>query len=65
MHDLLAMAPERLVVSCILGRCLPYAFVDEVHVPTSQLFLYRLVKILDPWGAQKGFQRKAGFSPVD
>jgi hypothetical protein len=48
MHDPLAMAPEHLVVPCILGRRLPSAFVDEVHVLTPQLFLYRLVKILDP-----------------
>jgi hypothetical protein len=48
MHDLLAVASERLVVSCISGRRLPSAFVDEVHVLTLQLFLHRFVKILDP-----------------
>jgi hypothetical protein len=48
MHDLLAVAPERLVVSCILGCRLPSAFVGEVHVLTPRLFLHRLVKILDP-----------------
>jgi hypothetical protein len=48
MHDPLAVAPERLVVSCISGHRLPSAFVDEVHVLTPQLFLHRLVKILDP-----------------
>jgi hypothetical protein len=48
MHDLLAVAPERLVVSCISGRRLPSTLVDEVHVLTPQLFLHRLVKILDP-----------------
>jgi hypothetical protein len=34
MHNLLAVAPERLVVSCILDRRLTPAFVDEVHVVT-------------------------------
>jgi hypothetical protein len=48
MHDPLAVAPERLVVSCISGCRLPSAFVDEVHVLTSQLFLHRFVRILDP-----------------
>jgi hypothetical protein len=48
MHDPLAVAPKRLVVPCISGYRLPSAFVDEVHVLTPQLFLHRLVKILDP-----------------
>ena len=65
MHDPLSAAPERLVVSCISGRRLPSAFIDEVHVLTPQLFLHRLVKILDPWGAHKGFRGKAGFGPID
>jgi hypothetical protein len=65
MHDPLAVAPERLVVSCISGHRLPPALVDEVHVLTPQLFLHRLVKILDPWGVHKSLQGKAGFSPVD
>jgi hypothetical protein len=48
MHDPLAVAPEHLVVSCILGCRLPSAFIDEFHILTPQLFLYRLIKILDP-----------------
>jgi hypothetical protein len=48
MHDPLAVVPERLVVSCISGRRLLSAFIDEVHVLMPQLFLHRLVKILDP-----------------
>jgi hypothetical protein len=48
MHDPLAVAPEHLVVSCISGHRLPYAFVDEVDALTPQLFLHRLVKILGP-----------------
>jgi hypothetical protein len=48
MHDPLAVAPERLVAPCILGHCLPSAFVGEVHVLTSWLFLHRLVRILGP-----------------
>jgi hypothetical protein len=48
MHDPLAVAPERLVVSCISGCRLPSAFVDEVHILMPQLFLHRLIRILDP-----------------
>jgi hypothetical protein len=48
MHDPLAVSPERLVVPCISGHLLTSAFVDEVHVLTPQLFLHRLIKILDP-----------------
>jgi hypothetical protein len=48
MHDPLAVALERLVVSCILGRRLPSAFVDEARILTPQLSLHRFVKILDP-----------------
>jgi hypothetical protein len=65
MHDPLVVAPERLVVTCILGRRLPSAFVDEVHVLTPQPFLYRLIRRLGPWGAHKGLRGKAGFGPVD
>jgi hypothetical protein len=65
MHDPLAVALELLVVSCISGRRLPPAFVDEVHILTPQLFLHRLVKRLGPWGAHKGFWEKTGFRPVD
>jgi hypothetical protein len=65
MHGPLVVTPERLVAMCILGHGLPSAFVGEVHVLTPRLFLHRLVKILDPWGVQKGFRGKAGFGPVD
>jgi hypothetical protein len=65
MHGPLVVTPERLVAMCISGRHLPPAFVGGVHVLTPRLFLHRLVKILDPWGVQKGFRGKAGFSPVD
>jgi hypothetical protein len=65
MHDLLAVALERLVVTCISDRRLPSAFVDEVHVLTPQPFLHRLIRKLGPWGAHKGFQGKTGFGPVD
>jgi hypothetical protein len=58
MHESLAVAPERLVVSCISGRRLPSAFVGEVHVLTLQPFLHRLIKRLGPWGAHKGFRGK-------
>jgi hypothetical protein len=65
MHEQFVIAPEHLVVPCISDRCLLPALVDEVHVLTPQLFLHRFVKILDPWGAHKGFRGKAGFSPID
>jgi hypothetical protein len=65
MHEQLVVAHERLVLPCISGHCLPPALVDEVHVLMPQLFLHRLVKILDPWGAHMGFRGKAGFSPID
>jgi hypothetical protein len=55
MHEPLAVAPERLVVSCISGYRLPYAFIDEVHVLTLQPFLHRFIKRLGPWRAHKGF----------
>jgi hypothetical protein len=48
MHDLLEVVPECMVVSCISGHRLPFAFVDEVHILTPQLFLHRFDKILDP-----------------
>jgi hypothetical protein len=59
------VAPERLDVPCISDRRLPSALVDEVHILTPYLFLHRLIKRLDPWGAHKDFWGKAGFSPVD
>jgi hypothetical protein len=34
MHEPLMVAPERLVVPCILDRRSPSALVDEVHVVT-------------------------------
>jgi hypothetical protein len=48
MHEPLVVTPERLVAMCISGHHLLIAFVDRVHVLTPQLFLHRLVKILDP-----------------
>jgi hypothetical protein len=35
MHEPLAVAPERLVVTCISDRCLPSALIDEVHILMS------------------------------
>jgi hypothetical protein len=63
MHEQVVVAPERLVVSCISDRCLPSALIDEDHILTQQLFLHRLIKQLDPWGAHKDFRGKAGFGP--
>jgi hypothetical protein len=65
MHDPLAVAPERLVVTCILNHLLLSAFVDEVRVLMPQPFLHRLIRRLGPWGAHKGFRGKTGFRPVD
>jgi hypothetical protein len=65
MHGPLVVTSERLVAMFISGCRLPSAFVGEVHVFTPQVFLHRLVKILDPWGVQKAFRGKASFGPVD
>ena len=48
VHEPLMIAPECLVVACISDCCSPPSFVNEVHIVTSQLFLHRFVKILDP-----------------
>ena len=64
MHDHLVVAPKRLVVPCISDRCLPPALVDEIHVLTPQLFLHRLIKILDLWGAHKGFRGEGRPQPL-
>jgi hypothetical protein len=65
MHKPLVVAPERLVVLCILDRHSPSTFVDEVHVLTPQLFLHRFIERLDPWRAHNDCWGKTGFSPVD
>jgi hypothetical protein len=41
------IAPERLVVPCILDCCSPSPLVDEVHVLATLLFLQVLIKSLD------------------
>ena len=48
MHEPLMIAPERLVVACILDCCSPPSFVNEVHVVMPQLLLHGFVKSLDP-----------------
>jgi hypothetical protein len=55
MYEPLVVAPERLVVPCISDHRSPSALFDEVHVLTSLLFLHRLIKRLDPWGAHNDF----------
>jgi hypothetical protein len=65
MHELLAVAPGRLVAMCTSDHRLLSAFVDGVHVPAPQPFLHILIKRLDPWGVQEGFRGKANFDPVD
>jgi hypothetical protein len=65
MHEPLVVAPERLVVSCISDRRSPSALVDEVHILTLKLFLHRLIKRLNPWGAHNDFWGKTGFNPID
>jgi hypothetical protein len=47
MHEQLMIAPERLVVPCVLDYCSPSSLVDEVHVLTTLLFLQVLIKSLD------------------
>ena len=49
VHEPLMIAPERLVVACILDCCSPPSLVNEVHVVASQLLLHGFVKGLDPW----------------
>jgi hypothetical protein len=55
MHKPLVVAPEHLVVPCILDRRSPSTFVDEVHILTPQLFLHRLIERLDLWRAHNDF----------
>jgi hypothetical protein len=64
MHELLVVASERLVVSCISDCCLPPVLIDEVHIFMPLLFLRRLIKRLDPRGAHNDLWGKASFSPV-
>jgi len=49
MHKPLVIAPERLVVPCILDCSSPPPFVKKVHVVSSLLFLQGLIKSLDTW----------------
>ena len=49
LHELLMIAPERLVVVCISDCCSPPSLVNEVHVVAPQLLLHGFVKGLDPW----------------
>jgi hypothetical protein len=65
MHELLVVAPQRLVVPCILDGRLPSTLVGEVHVFMPQMSLHRLIESLDPWGAHDDFRGKTGFGPVD
>ena len=51
LHELLIIAPERLVVACILDCCSPPSLINEVHILALLLFLHRFIKSLDPWGA--------------
>jgi ribosomal protein L23 len=54
MHEPL-VAPRRLVATCILDRCLPFAFVDGVLILTLWPLLHRLIKKTGPVGSPKGF----------
>ena len=65
LHEPLMIAPEHLVVACILDCCSPPSFVDEVDVVTPQLLLHGFVESLAPWLAQVDFRGKACFGPVD
>ena len=49
VHEPLMIAPERLVVACILDCWSPPSFVNEVYIITPQLFLHGFVKSLAPW----------------
>ena len=49
VHELLMIAPERLVVACISDCCSPPSLIDEVDIVTPLLLLHGFVKSLDPW----------------
>jgi hypothetical protein len=39
MHEPLVIAPERLMIPCILESCLPSSLVDKVDIITPELVL--------------------------
>jgi hypothetical protein len=41
------IAPERLVVPCVLDCCSASPLIDEIHVLATLLFLQLLIKSLD------------------
>jgi hypothetical protein len=47
MHEPLMIAPECLMVLCILDSCLPSSFVDKVDVIISELVLRGFIICLD------------------
>jgi hypothetical protein len=55
IHKLLVIVPERLVVPCILGSCLPSSFVDEVDIITPSLVLRGFVVCLNTRGDHGDF----------
>jgi hypothetical protein len=65
MHEPLMIAPERLVLPCVLDCCSPSSLVDEVYVLVMLLLLQVLIESLDSWRAHGDLQGKACFGPVD
>jgi len=49
MHKPLVIVSECLVVTFISDCNSPPPFINEIHIISSQLFLHRLIKCLDPW----------------
>jgi hypothetical protein len=50
MQKPLVIAPERLMVSCILGSSLISCFIDQVNIIMSELVLRSFVICLDMGG---------------
>jgi hypothetical protein len=47
MHKLLMIALKRLVIPCILERCLPSSFINKVNIITPELVLRDFVIFLN------------------
>jgi hypothetical protein len=64
LHKLLVIAPERLVVPCILESCLPSLFVDEIDIITPEPVLHDFVVCLDTGGDHGDFWEDNSFDPI-
>jgi hypothetical protein len=55
IHKLLVIAPKHLAVPCILERCLPSSFFDEVDIITLNLVLRNFIVCLNTRGGHGDF----------